>query len=132
MPSVARTKQKKQEVEPSSLEDLDPFISVIPTIFGQAQSSISNHKKNIVALRKIQEKCSLVTMMHSDGHSVKIVGEKAFNNAFIDMVNRVLSVKKGVSVADRVIQFVGKFVAYTVEQGKWPRMLRSSILSSLF
>jgi condensin complex subunit 3 len=118
MPSVARTKQKKQEVEPSSLEDLDPFISVIPTIFSQAQSSISNHKKNIVALRKIQEKCSLVTMMHSDGQSVKIVGEKAFNNAFIDMVNRVLSVKKGVSVADRVIQFVGKFVAYTVEQGK--------------
>jgi condensin complex subunit 3 len=118
MPSVARTKQKKQEVEPSSLEDLDPFISVIPTIFGQAQSSISNHKKNIVALRKIQEKCALVTMMHSDGHSVKIVGEKAFNNTFIDMVNRVLSVKKGVSVADRVIQFVGKFVAYTVEQGK--------------
>lgn len=114
MAPAARSKARKQETEPSSLDDLDPIISIIPTIFGQAQSSISNHKKNIVALRKIQEKCSLVT----DEKTGKAVGEKVFNNAFIDMVNRVLSVKKGVSVADRVVQFVGKFVAYTVDQGE--------------
>ncbi|KAI5451535.1 chromosome condensation complex Condensin, subunit G [Naganishia albida] len=112
MAPAGRKKTNKQEVEPSTLDDLDPIISIIPTIFSQAQSSISNHKKNIVALRKIQEKCSLVT----DDKTGKLVGEKVFNNAFIDMVNRVLSVKKGVSVADRVVQFVGKFVAYTVDQ----------------
>lgn len=117
MPAVSRGKPKKNEVEPSTLEDLDPIIAIFPTIFSQVQNSVSNHKKNIVALRKIQENCSLVTETSSNG-TLKLVGEKVFNNAFIDMVNRTLPIKKGVSVADRVVQFVGKFVAYTIEQGK--------------
>ncbi|KAJ9110074.1 hypothetical protein QFC19_001745 [Naganishia cerealis] len=115
MPAVSRTKTKKQEVEPSTLDDLDPIISIVPTIFSQVQTSVSNHKKNIVALRKIQENCSLVTEPGPNG-TQKLVGEKVFNNAFIAMVNLALPIKKGVSVADRVVQFVGKFVAYTIGQ----------------
>ncbi|KAJ9103123.1 hypothetical protein QFC21_002545 [Naganishia friedmannii] len=114
---VAKTTKKPSEVQPTTLQDLEPVISIIPTIFNQVQSSVSNHKKNIVALRKVQENCSLVTEASSNGGGgVRLVGEKAFSNAFIGMVNRVLSIKKGVTVADRVVQFVGKFVAYTIAQ----------------
>ncbi|KAJ9118074.1 hypothetical protein QFC24_006346 [Naganishia onofrii] len=119
MPAVSR---KHSVQPPSTLADLDPLIAIIPTIFNQVQSSVSNHKKNIVALRKIQEACSVVTQhaasTSNDGTlKLKLVGEKVFHHAFIEMVNRVVAVKKGVSVADRVVQFVGKFVAYTIEQG---------------
>lgn len=130
MPAVSR----KHSVQPSTLADLDPLIAIIPTIFNQVQSSVSNHKKNIVALRKIQEACSVVTQhaaasTSNDGTlKLKLVGEKVFHHAFIEMVNRVVAVKKGVSVADRVVQFVGKFVAYTIEQGA----VRSPVSLPLF
>ena len=42
---------------------------------------------------------------------------QAFNTLFIDLVNRVLPIKKGVAVADRVVKFVAQYVSYTVEQG---------------
>jgi condensin complex subunit 3 len=34
------------------------------------------------------------------------------------MVNRVLPIKKGVAVADRVVKFVASYVAYSTEQGE--------------
>lgn len=37
----------------------------------------------------------------------------------MDMVSRVLGIKKGVTVGDKVVQFVGKYVAYTTEQGEF-------------
>jgi condensin complex subunit 3 len=49
---------------------------------------------------------------------LKAIGEKAFNACFIDMVNRILVVKKGVAVADRVVKFVANYVIYTTEQGQ--------------
>jgi condensin complex subunit 3 len=87
----------------------------LPPIFEQAQHTTANHRKNIVALRKIQVACATVTEETSKG--TKLVGEKAFNTLFVDMVNRVLGVKKGVAVADRVVKFVANYVAYTTEQG---------------
>jgi condensin complex subunit 3 len=48
-----------------------------------------------------------------------LIGEKAFNTELIGMVNRILSIKKGEVVADRVVKFVAGYVAYTTEQGEW-------------
>lgn len=48
---------------------------------------------------------------------IKLTGEKAFNNIFFDMVNRVLTVKKGVAVADRVVKFVANYVSYCTGTG---------------
>ncbi len=62
--------------------------------------------------------CAKLVEEHPNGKSIKLVGEKAFNAMFLDMVGRVLTVKKGVTVADRIVQFVGKYVAYTTEQGR--------------
>lgn len=87
----------------------------LPPIFEQAQHTTANHRKNIVALRKLQVACATVTEETPKG--TKLVGEKAFNALFVDMVNRVLGVKKGVAVADRVVKFVANYVAYTTEQG---------------
>lgn len=88
----------------------------LPPIFDQAQHTTANHRKNIVALRKIQDTCSSITESSSKG--TKLVGEKAFNGLFIEMVNRVLAVKKGVAVADRVVKFVASYVTYVTEQGE--------------
>lgn len=94
----------------------DTLPQSLPPIFDQAQHTTANHRKNIAVLRKIQQSCSTVTEQTAKG--VKLVGEKTFNTAFIDMVNRLLPVKKGVAVADRVVKFVAQYVAYTTAQGK--------------
>lgn len=96
---------------------LETLPTLIPPIFDQAQHTTANHRKNLVTLRKIQESCS--TFIEETPKGIKLVGEKAFNTCFVDMVNRVLPVKKGVAVADRVVKFVAAYVAYTTEQGMW-------------
>jgi hypothetical protein len=48
---------------------------------------------------------------------IRFVGERAFEDCFIDMVNRVLVVKKGISVADRVVKFVAGYIEFLNAQG---------------
>ena len=99
-----------------SVSYLETLPTIIPPIFEQVQHTTANHRKNIVALRKIQDAAASLTEATPKG--TKLVGEKMFNGVFVDMVNRVLGVKKGVAVADRVIKFVASYVAYTTEQGQ--------------
>ncbi|EAL23115.1 hypothetical protein CNBA6400 [Cryptococcus deneoformans B-3501A] len=101
--------QKSQPLSPEYLTNTLP--SLLPPIFDQAQQSTANHRKNIVYLRKIHEQCASIVEEMSDDR-IKLTGEKAFNNIFFDMVNRVLTVKKGVAVADRVVKFVANYVSY--------------------
>ena len=49
---------------------------------------------------------------------MKLIGERAFEDAFIDMVNHVLHVKKGLAQADRVVKFVGGYVRFMNEKGE--------------
>lgn len=107
----------------------DALPSALPPIFDQAQNTTANHRKNIVQLRKIHETCANITEETPKG--IRLIGERAFNNAFVGMVNRVLPVKKGVAVADRVVKFVASYVAYTTENGgfdgvgaDWQRLKR--------
>ncbi len=67
---------------------------------------------------KIQEECSLVVQESSSGKGPRLIGEKAFNNTFIDMVNRILPLKRGISPADKCAAFIAKYVAYATEQGE--------------
>jgi len=94
----------------------DTLPTALPPIFEQCQSTTANHRKNIVALRKVQDTCSTITERTPKG--TKLVGEKAFNGLFIDMLNRVMGVKKGVSVADRVVKFVASYITYITELGE--------------
>lgn len=116
MPSVAKKSAKTAAAHDDAVPDeLSNYLALIPPIFTQAQHTLSNHRKNVVSLRKIQEKCAKVTAQSPKG--TMLVGEKAFNSKFIDCLERILPVKKGVTVADRIVAFVGRFMAYTTSQG---------------
>ncbi|KAF4618523.1 hypothetical protein D9613_009994 [Agrocybe pediades] len=96
------------------LEDLRESVSAI---FEQAQLSVANHKKNCVALYKIHTTAAAVTQPGKNG--LKLVGEKAFQDVFLDMVSRVLVVKKGPVTADRIVKYVGAFVKFMNEKGEF-------------
>ncbi|CAA7257465.1 unnamed protein product [Cyclocybe aegerita] len=109
MAPASSSKQKSKE------EVVEELRESIGAIFEQAQLSVANHKKNCVALSKIHTKAAAITH-GAKGGGVKPTGERAFQEVFIDMVNRVLVVKKGVANADRVVKYVGSFVKFMNEK----------------
>ena len=50
-----------------------------------------------------------------NGFDVQLTGEKAFEDLFIDMVIRILPVKKGATVVDRIVRFVAGYVKFIHE-----------------
>lgn len=99
---------------PPSLETL---AAAIPPIFMQCQTAMHSHKKNVVNLYKIHAQTSDI-WEEVPPRGIRLTGEKAFNDRFLDMVNRILNIKKGVSEADRVVKFIGSFVAYISQKGE--------------
>ncbi|THH04391.1 hypothetical protein EW145_g5552 [Phellinidium pouzarii] len=81
----------------------------MPKIFEQAQTSTANHQKNFVALNKLHHAAASVTSPTQDGIEIQLTGEKLFEDLFIDMLLRVLPLKKGATVVDRVVKFVADF-----------------------
>lgn len=98
---------------------LDDVHELVAAIFEQTQASLANHKKNCVALFKIHIKAAAITQPAKSGNGVKLVGEKVFQDVFMDMVSRVLVVKKGPVTADRIVKYVGAFVKFMNEKGAW-------------
>ncbi|KAJ2934154.1 hypothetical protein H1R20_g2926, partial [Candolleomyces eurysporus] len=99
--------------------DLDTVHEAIATIFDQVQTSLANHKKNCVALYKLHLRAAEVaipTKKKNGTTTTKFVGERAFADAFLDMLNRVLDMKKGPAAADRIVKFVGSYVQYLNEK----------------
>ncbi|KAF8155928.1 nuclear condensing complex subunit [Crassisporium funariophilum] len=99
---------------------LDTLAESIAAIFEQAQLSLANHKKNCVALYKLHTKAAGVvqpTKRKGGGAGIGLVGEETFQDAFVDMVNRVLVVKKGPPGADRIVKYVGAYVKFMNEKG---------------
>ncbi|KAI6040837.1 nuclear condensing complex subunit [Pisolithus marmoratus] len=88
----------------------------VPKIFDQAQNTTANHQKNVVALHKIHLDAAAFTESVHNGKGIKLTGEQNFEDAFIDMVCRVLVVKKGVSQAERIVKFVGTYTKYLNEK----------------
>ncbi|KAJ2914546.1 hypothetical protein MD484_g5881, partial [Candolleomyces efflorescens] len=99
--------------------DLETVHEAIATIFDQVQTSLANHKKNCVALYKLHLRAAEVakpTQKKNGATTTKFVGERAFADAFLDMLNRVLEMKKGPAAADRIVKFVGSYVQYLNEK----------------
>lgn len=102
---------------PVSVPRLESLADAIPPIFMQCQTSLASHRKNVVALAKIHAQTSDVwEEVHPRG--IKLTGEKAFNDRFVDMVDRVIPVKKGISNADRIIKFTGAFILHISQKGE--------------
>jgi condensin complex subunit 3 len=89
----------------------------IAAIFDQVQLTLANHRKNCVALYKLHQQAATITQPSRKDSVIKLAGEKAFDDVFVDMVNRVLVVKKGPATADRVVKFVGSYVKFMNEKG---------------
>ena len=102
---------------PSRMTALEALASAIPKAFEQAQNSSANHQKNFIALHKIHLDAATKTETIREGDGIKLVGERAFEDCFIDMVNRVLGVKKGIGVADRSIKFVAGYIKFLNTKG---------------
>ncbi|THH31051.1 hypothetical protein EUX98_g3136 [Antrodiella citrinella] len=97
----------------SPLENLPVLLS---KSFDQAQTTTANHQKNLVALYKLHTEAATVREKVQNGMSEKLTGERAFEDAFLNMISRILPVKKGASVADRIVKFTGNYVKFIVEK----------------
>ena len=89
----------------------------IPKIFEQAQVSTANHQKNFVELYKLHSEAATVTDLVKDGQSMKLVGEKLFEDVFMGLVARALPVKKGATVVDRIVRFIAGYAKFVREKG---------------
>ncbi|CCM04766.1 uncharacterized protein FIBRA_06956 [Fibroporia radiculosa] len=96
--------------------DLESLKSSVPKIFEQAQNTAANHQKNFIALYKLQADAATHTESVQNGRSVKLTGERAFEEIVLVMLSRVLPLKKGTTVADRVIKFVGGYTKFINEK----------------
>lgn len=104
----------------NTAEILLAVTDTIPHLFDQAQTSTANHRKNCVALHKIHLQAASVTELSrsKNGESLKLIGERAFSDVFVDMTNRVLVVKKGPAAAERAVKFVGAYVKFICGKGE--------------
>ncbi|KAH0826785.1 hypothetical protein J3R83DRAFT_5201 [Lanmaoa asiatica] len=84
----------------------------LPKIFDQVQTTTANHQKNVVALHKVHVDAATFTESIHGGRSIKLTGERLFEDTFIELLCRVIVVKKGVSQADRIVKFVGAYILY--------------------
>ena len=97
----------------------EQIAATVPKILDQAQISITNHQKNLVALYKLQAEAAQYTESVRRGHGVKLIGERIFEEAVLHMLTRVLPLKKGTPQADRVIKFVGGYIKFVNEKGEF-------------
>jgi condensin complex subunit 3 len=87
----------------------DTLFASLSKVFDQAQSSTANHQKNFVALYKLHVNAAEHVESVDNGRQPKFTSERLFEDAFLDLINRVLTIKKGVAVADRIVKFVGGY-----------------------
>jgi len=100
-----------------SINAIEKIRESLGAIFDQVQLTLANHRKNCVALHKLHQQAASVTQDAKNGTVTGLVGEKAFGDAFIDMVNRVLVVKKGPAAPDKVVKFIGTYIKFMNEKG---------------
>lgn len=104
-----------QTMAPRLPFDLESLSTAIPAVLDQVQSSAATHKKNCVALFKLHNASSSVVETVNRGRKgdeIKLIGEKAFLDIFLEMMNRVVVIKKGIPTADRIVKFVGSYVQF--------------------
>ena len=97
----------------------------ICSIFGDAQATTAGHRKLVVSLRKVQEACCYEPV-NSSKKSHEEFGEDDFNVEVARCVIRLMGVKKGEGVGDKLIKFLGLFLRHACDQGKRWRLLKTS------
>lgn len=104
---------------PVAAPSLEEILEPIPSLLSETQSTLVNHRKNGALLRKIHVAAAAVTQPGRKKTSrPDLVGERAFNDEVTRCLERVVAVKKGVVVADRVIKFIASYVALITPDAK--------------
>ena len=86
-------------------------------IFGESQKATAGHRKLVVSLRKIQERCAYEPTQTSGQKAQDAFEENDFNEEMGRCVLRILGVKKTESAGDKVIKFLGQFLKHASEKG---------------
>ena len=89
----------------------------ICTVFGDAQGTTAGHRKLVVGLRKVQEACCYEPV-NASKKSREEFGEDDFNVEVARCVIRLMGVKKGESVGDKLIKFLGLFLRHACDKGR--------------
>ncbi|KAJ9232750.1 hypothetical protein DTO169E5_7310 [Paecilomyces variotii] len=127
--SVAPSVVPEEPVPPSTSPSLRRDVC---TIFADSQRSTTVHRKLVVRLRKIQETCCGIVAKKGktgkkgpDGQNEpeeyilpeeQTEAEKEFNVEISRCILRLVPIKKSEPVGDRVIRFLGLFVAHASEK----------------
>ncbi|PLW56608.1 hypothetical protein PCANC_01434 [Puccinia coronata f. sp. avenae] len=91
----------------------------ILTLFNKSQHSLTNHRKLVNNLHSLFLSSAGVRdeLENEDGtdKTIKLVGEKNFTEACYTVLDNLVTTKKGVVEADRVVRFLGAFCAFATE-----------------
>ena len=119
--SSTRTPElRKSTVNPPSIVPEEGGTSTLRTqickVFSDAQKSAAGHRKLLIGLRKIQEACCYEPTRPSEPgpHGFN---EENFKAEVARCVIRLMGVKRGEAVGDRIIQFLGSFLRHAGEKG---------------
>lgn len=93
------TSEKPTLASIKKINDLDSIRHAMAHVFQDAQLSLSGHRKLVIVLKNIQQRA--ITLGYEEGFTVK----------FVKLVNKILPLKKGEQVADRVAKFCSLFVS---------------------
>ncbi|CAI6293814.1 unnamed protein product [Periconia digitata] len=91
----------------------------VSQIFGDAQNTTATQRKLLTSLRKLQERCCFEVdeeKKKKKGPQEEEFDEEEFNGEVMRCVLRILSVKKGENVGDRVIRFLGLFLKHASDK----------------
>ena len=93
----------------------------ISQIFSDAQNTTATQRKLQINLRKLQERCCFEPQdvkKKKKAQQDEQFDEEDFNNEVTRCVVRILGVKKGESVGDRIIRFLGLFLKHASDKGR--------------
>jgi len=118
-----KEKEKNEEtrnLNPSKHENtLTSLTHSILTLFNKAQHSLTSHRKLINNLHSLfLSSAELVEQLENEEgpeKTIKLVGEKNFTEACYTVLDNLVTTKKGVVEADRVVRFFGAFCAFATE-----------------
>ncbi|GLA94585.1 hypothetical protein AtubIFM57143_001575 [Aspergillus tubingensis] len=113
--------------EPSLPEAIPTLRRDVCSLFADAQRSTTGHRKLVVRLRKLQEACCGISQKSSkkDGSKSQAewtlpmeetLPETEFNTEVGRCVLRILPIKKSEPVGDRILRFLGAFLALASEK----------------
>ncbi|KAG8529829.1 uncharacterized protein KY384_005310 [Bacidia gigantensis] len=86
--------------------------SHVCTIFGDAQSTSAGHRKLVVGLRKLQEDCAYEPTLSKGTEKFAQHAEEDFNVEFTRCIIRLMIVKKGENIGDKLVRFICMFLKY--------------------